>query len=426
MRTFKCLWISLLLCLLILPSASLADQHVRMKMEVSQEGLAEYMTARSFSQEDLDSFLEQLPELAKSLELDLTVSKGMVSLGIRSEAADFGTLSVISRNGKTYLTVSQMPMLAFLLPDAGKLTEMWEAVIEDVDRRLTSAGTEPGRYWGNAYTDGTGRETVTLSQQDLVNVLRMLTESKLYKSLLAGFEKETAAWLTEEEKAAEENRYSLNIARVSGADGIVGYSFTLLDQEEVVATLSVSPGKGEWHAVLGLGLENGIWYTDFRFHLEKEADGAFHLLSGLDFMQDTAGIGYEAIRGVTTPAKSLVFSMRAAADLNLMKSGYDLYLEENGELVLMQNTEAVKIDGKPCYAADFRLSEKKDPFLRLFGEIEETKAASIDVDSLIVIPLTEIQSFIFSLQDALKPITETVDTVKDEFTNLLPAGIFDK
>ena len=376
--------ICLLLCICFLPHA-LADQAVSLKVEVSQEGLSEYLAlchVPEFMAEMYSAFVKGLVEAA---DIRLGAGKKALSISVQSGSMQ-SSVRLFDAEGQKYLTLSQIPGTAFRIPARDSLMEPVSALWQSVSEKLDAAVPEKGRFWGMAYTGGDSRQSVTFSQKELANLLKDVLESETVSSLAGNLGISLHDLISEEERAAEEERYSLTVSRVSGGNGALGYSFTFSDGENPVILLSLGLSEGEWHAVLGLGLASFASYTDLRVHREVLEDGVVQLLCGLDLTLDSGFLGYEAVRGFEEPEGSCVFSVRYHPEGKLDPFACELYLEQNGQVILMQKAGV----SEGLFQADSRRAEDEEPFLSVSGSVEESEDLSFDPEGLTVLPLTEL------------------------------------
>lgn len=209
---------------------------------------------------------------------------------------DAGSVS-ISLNGvnfldvTTYLSGVQTLMTSSLIPgyvlveeaDPAADAQREKKIAEDVKAAVTAwkdgltAETAYGAFSGDAYTGGTSCTTWTITDSDIAKLMSNLMTPELrtlVSESLTVEESEQTDVLDALEKAnqrvAEENKYAYTIRCVKDDQNrIVGMSLTVFEHEKQLATLSLGLDEQEIRLVLGLGMKEQNYWSEYRLTKNK-------------------------------------------------------------------------------------------------------------------------------------------------------------
>ena len=316
----KCLICLLMIMLLLVPGISLAqEQHacqLTMNWEADANGLSELLTAwDEMDQSAIPTLAQGLQELLNNVSVTagLQDNAGWFSCSLSDE--ELISLSMHESSGTVYFLFNLLPGHVLTQPldqldpavaatYAQSISEIdWNSLaaslLDEFDAWMNSmaVSSAAGSFIGDAYEDGTMRNTLRLDDRDLSLLLDGLT-LRLEQSFPAGLPglSDLIAELRESTHAAAlSNAYSYIIHQVMGDDGsVVGYSFVVLEDETQVATLSVSGGE-PFHLVLGLGYGGCNHYLELTASALPADEGQQYDLH-MALYADKARAGYHAAK----------------------------------------------------------------------------------------------------------------------------------
>ena len=316
----------------------------------SAQGAEKWSVSWTFDQYALSSYLENcgMEDLVLSLLADLAggVSGRLRMEGVAMENGLFGQLKVDGeeltwfkaerKNGDITFDADLLSDITLVLheddllaalPNPDDLSSMLlNPILSIVNRE--NAIVEKGRFWGYAYEAGNVRRTVTLTEDDLNDLMKTF-----FGTLHDSLSPEVDDGFTEEIPAENLDgaRYTGLLSGIWEDNELTGLSFSLFDHDDTVLTMSYGPRENGISLAGGIGLEDANYYADLRLDFEEKI-----LTGSLELYRDHYGIGLESIRSYGMSLGNLIMNVQMLESDEEQAFEAELHIEKEGSSVMTE------------------------------------------------------------------------------------------